>query len=199
MTKIAIMVGHTEVAPGAKAVEPIGEHEYFFNKKLAAEMLEIAKGKGIEAQVFYRNTGGVKGGYLDLNLWAPTCAIELHFNAANGKAKGTCTLYGASNKLSGALARSVQNAMLKVFNRVGPTDRGIILLNRNDRGYFNVNQAKCPSVLIEPFFGDEKSDCELGFEKKSILALTLIETLIEFSTKGVTKNERQGGLLGESV
>ena len=74
-------------------------------------------------------------------------------------------------------ARLVQRQMSGVFRRSGSEDRGIKdrPLSRGERGYYNVNQLFCmPSILIEPFFGDNKTDAKAAVEKKQELAEAII-------------------------
>ncbi len=193
--KLALVVGHTIEAPGAKAVVPLNQHEYYFNKAVAEKAALYAKTQGVECRIFLRDAGGLKGAYLQLNRWKPHASVELHFNAANQKATGTCTLYGKSNPRNPALASALQKAIVTLFQRDKKGDRGTKLLTAVDRGYANVHYAECPSVLIEPFFGDVKSDAILGLEKQDELAVIIIQCLINFCSNGVTKN---GGSEGQS-
>jgi N-acetylmuramoyl-L-alanine amidase len=106
--------------------------------------------------------------------------MELHFNAANEKARGTETLYGDQNPLSAEFARVVQDGICKLFTRDPKTNRGIKKLVEGDRGVTNVNILKCPSILIEPFFGDETEDAKLGFQYQEALANVLVESMVNF-------------------
>lgn len=186
--KFALVVGHTIEAPGAKAVAPINQHEYYFNKAVAEKAVLHAKTQGVECRIFLRDAGGLKGAYMQLNRWKPDACVELHFNAANQKATGTCTLYGKSNPRNSSLASDVQKALCTLYSRDKKTDRGTKLLTAVDRGYANVHYAECPSVLIEPFFGDAESDAKIGFEKQDELSVAIIQCLINFCKNGVTKN-----------
>ena len=186
--KLALVVGHTIEAPGAKAVAPLNQHEYYFNKTLAEKAVIYSKTQGVECRIFLRDAGGLKGAYLQLNRWKPDAAIELHFNAANKIATGTCTLYGKSHPRNPVLAEAVQSAMVNLFKRDKKGNRGTKLLTALDRGYANVHYAECPSVLIEPFFGDVETDAKMGIEKQDELAIIIIQCLINFCKNGVTIN-----------
>lgn len=179
-SKLAIVVGHTKLLPGAKAISPIDTYEYFYNSALANLMKGHASDHGVQSTIFLRDTHTIRETYNSVNLWKPDCAIELHFNAADGKAHGTETLYGYQNPLSAELARLVQDGMCKLYRRDVKTNRGIKKLIDGDRGYSNVNIAKCPSILIEPFFGDEVEDAKLGHQNQESLAAVLIENIILF-------------------
>jgi N-acetylmuramoyl-L-alanine amidase len=178
--KIAIVVGHSQTLPGARGVAPLNEYEYAYNVGLASLMKHQALSQGCESKVFFRDNVGLRECYNKVNAYAPHVAIELHFNAANQKARGTETLYGDKHPSSKKLAGFVQDAMVKVFSRTGKDNRGVKDLTDKDRGYINVNIAKCPSCLIEPFFGDQVDDAQLGLEKKQELSIALIDSMINF-------------------
>lgn len=87
------------------------------------------------------------------------CIIELHFNAFNGKAYGTETLYRTSK----GLATVVDKALAKAGNF---TDRGPKL--RTDLQNMNVAYSyQVPYILIETCFIDSKKDMEKYEEAKT--------------------------------
>jgi N-acetylmuramoyl-L-alanine amidase len=178
--KLAIIVGHLKVVPGAHGCAPLDQFEYDYNCGLALMMKGYALGHGCETKVFLRDQIGLRACYNQVNEYSPHAAIELHFNAANRQARGTETLFGDKNAKSEKLAHFIQNAMCKVFERDVNTNRGVKHLAEKDRGYTNVNIARCPSCLIEPFFGDQVDDATLGVNKKEALALCLVESMIDF-------------------
>lgn len=84
------------------------------------------------------------------------CVIEIHFNAYNGSAHGTETLYRTSK----SLATKVTNAIAKC----GFLNRGAKF--RSDLQNMNVAYHKgIPYILIETCFIDSKSDMELYYKK----------------------------------
>lgn len=173
-SKLAVVVGHTKRSPGAPGVEPISMHEYFWNHQLAQQIQSTANSKGVDCKIFFRDGIGISGAYRNVASWLPNACIELHFNAYNGRVKGTETLYGLYGE-SEKWADAVQNAMVTLYERAGAYDRGIKLRKTGERGGKNVNQLKeIPSCLIEPFFGDESSEAKLAKDYLIDLAAAIV-------------------------
>lgn len=174
---LAIVVGHEAPKPGATALSPPvpsnkqGHYEYFWNTELAQWMVEEAKAAGIRAAIFYRDDTTVPGAYRKVKAWAPKATIELHFNSADGPARGTETLFG--DERSKAFATLVQDEMVKVFSRQGRHNRGLLDRSDGGRGAQNVQQIH-PSALVEPFFGSNLEDCQLAQSKKREYARCLV-------------------------
>ncbi len=175
-TKFAIVVGHTAVAPGAEGVAPVNASEYPWNSDLANRIASYASGKGVEVKVFFRDNGGISGAYAAVEDWGARAAVELHFNAADGTARGTETLFGTACAASQGWADRVQKAMVSLYGRTGGQNRGLKKCPPHPRGGASVNaMSDIPSCLIEPFFGDNSSDAALGQSKKQDLAKALVD------------------------
>jgi len=169
----AIVVGHTKSSPGATGVKPIGQSEYPWNKDLAAKIKAACSAKGIESDIFYRDGVGIAGAYAEVEQWGAACVVELHFNASNGKASGTMTLYDKDRHTgSSSWAKLLQDSMLATL---ALRDFGLKELKPGDRGYASVSALKIPSALIEPFFGDNASDAETATNGKDRLAAAIAE------------------------
>jgi hypothetical protein len=179
--RLAIVVGHTKNATGAFGVPPINENEYPWNKELAATLLARATPAGIACKVFFRDGIGIAGAYRQVAEWNARASIELHFNSADGGgARGTETLHGLP-AVSLPWARIVQAELVALYNRIDNTNRGAKLRRPNERGGESVNALQnIPSVLIEPFFGDNAADAALGHQKKSQQADALIAAFKKF-------------------
>lgn len=168
---LAIVVGHTQSAQGAYGGSPINQHEYPWNKHLAAQIKATCTTIGVTSKIFYRDNIGIEGAYQQVATWGAKCVMELHFNAYNSSAKGTETLYDNNrNAGSRAWAQRLQNTMLEVL---GTNDRGLKECDPGDRGYGSVSAVNIPSALIEPFFGDNPSDAAKGHNNKEDLAEAL--------------------------
>lgn len=175
--KLAIVVGHTRVAPGAYGIAPISASEYVWNTDLAAKITAAGTAAGITVKTFLRDTGGISGAYAGVRQWAAGAAVELHFNAFNGSARGTETLYGPACPASLGWATAVQNAMVALYGRTGNNNRGLKKAPPYDRGRESVNAlSTIPSCLIEPFFGDNSTDATLGQNRKQALADAIVAT-----------------------
>lgn len=172
---LAIVVGHTCSRPGAEGKAPpfpqspnTARFEYTWNSELAEMIKQKARARGVRCSVFFRDTGGITGAYARVRKWRPEATVELHFNAFNERVRGTETLFAHSS--SHAWAKALQNEMVALYARVGPPlDRGLKDRSGGGRGRLSLTQIQ-PSALIEPFFGDEQSDAEIGERQKERLA-----------------------------
>lgn len=85
--KLAVCVGHTKNDQGATSFK--GVSEYIWNGQVAKFMEELAKAlPDFEVKVFWRDGGGVAAAARAAKAWGADSWIELHFNAASGKAEG---------------------------------------------------------------------------------------------------------------
>ncbi|MFC0339351.1 N-acetylmuramoyl-L-alanine amidase [Paracoccus niistensis] len=175
---LAIVVGHTRSSPGAEGKAPplpssptAARFEYTWNSELAAIVKQRAEASGIRCNVFFRDNGGITGAYARVRQWRPEATVELHFNAFNKQARGTETLFAHPG--SRAWAQALQTELVAVYKRVKPLDRGLKDQSAGGRGHLSLTQIQ-PSALIEPFFGDEPSDAQLGEQNKKQLADAII-------------------------
>lgn len=179
--RLALIVGHDKKAKGAFS-KTIGQSEYTFNGELANIAKNYATSKGVACEVFYRDGVGIAGAVKNAMKWKPDCVIEWHFNAADGTASGTETLYSDHDDTDGInevlFAKTVNNAMVGVL---GLKDRGIKRLMPGGRGYGNLSVTKSiPSILIEPFFGDTPKDAKAAINNKQKLAQSVVDAFIKF-------------------
>ena len=169
--KLALVVGHTSKQQGARAVEPIDQFEYPWNKDLAQQIKLECGRRDITCGIFYRDGVGIKGAYAQVLSWGPSRCIELHFNSHTSPVEGTETLYGIED-VSASWATIVQQEMVNVYARVGKGDRGIKLRKKGQTGYTSLTQLKkIPSCLVEPFFGNSPED--------STLAASLVDNYVQ--------------------
>ncbi len=177
--KLAIVIGHTRIAPGASGIPPIDASEYPWNTDLAARITADAAGKGVTVKTFTRDVGGVPAAYDAVEAWGARAAIELHYNSTPG-AKGTETLYGTACPASLGWATAVQDKMVALYGRslttTPPTNRGLKKCPPHPRGGASVNaMSAIPSCLTEPFFADTQTDATLGQTRKQGLAEALVD------------------------
>lgn len=178
---LAMVVGHERARPGAFGIYPISASEYEYNTDLAEMAAHFGKSRGHEVRIFFRDGIGIQGTYEQVNEWEPDAVVELHFNAFNTQVGGTETLYADADDQKGVFekefAEVTQRNICKVFARSAKEDRGTLnrALSRGERGYMNVSQVfGVPSILIEPFFGDNKNDAKMAVEQKQELAEALV-------------------------
>jgi len=163
--KLAIVVGHNRKAKGVVAKSPFNLQEFDFNRDLAGVMVNFAKYYGIQAKVFYRVPRGsytkeIKEVYGKVDEWGADASIELHFNAGNGRTRGTLMLSGPSAQ-SLKMAHDVQDMVCALYNRTGKQDLGVTKYRNVKRGRASLITGKAPAILTEPFFGDVKAECRM--------------------------------------
>lgn len=184
--KLAIVIGHEKKSPGSYAAAPLRLSEYDYNTEVAQLMYRFAMERGIQTKIFTRDNVGIKGVYKLVNDWAAatiyskTVCIELHFNAANEKAKGTETLFDMDPTECIEFAREVHESVCLVFNRKGKENRGLKKLGSGDRGYMNVGECKIVSCLVEPAFGDNKDDAKLLMDLQNDYAKALVDAVTDY-------------------
>jgi len=174
--KLAVIVGHTLARPGAVAVDPINEHEYSWNTKLAGHMKDYADSMGVPLEIFFRDSVGITGAYRRVADYGASAVIELHFNAfEDPRATGTETLW--STPLSEKLAQDVQQAMVQAL---GSRDRGA-KLRHTGRGVKSLTELPdTPTVLVEPFFGSNPNDAAAAKQREGTLARALVDAAQRF-------------------
>ena len=149
--KFLIIAGHGDGDPGAGGC---GYWEANLTREALPMLASCLRGYD-DTDVFTYPTA--RNAYADLKRGRPAyyfqdfdCVVELHFNAFNGKAYGTETLYRTSK----GLATAVDKALAKAG---GFTDRGPKL--RTDLQNMNVAYTlEVPYILIETCFIDSKAD-----------------------------------------
>lgn len=150
--KILLIAGHGAGDPGA------GGNGYWEADK-TREALPLLKKSLQKRGVNVTTYPTSRNAYADIKGSGPAYAfknydaiIEIHFNAYNGKAYGTETLYKTSKSLAAAIDKAIAS---KGFQDRGPKIR-TDLQNMNYAASLSV-----PYVLIETCFIDSRSDMEL--------------------------------------
>lgn len=197
-SRIALIVGHTQKQQGAQGIHPIASSEYVYNTGLAELAAHYGRSRAHQVEIFFRDSGGIEAAYAAVAEWEADCAIELHFNAFNGQVAGTETLYSDDQDhkrvFEFEFATLVQQHMCRVFKRTGRGDRGLKKrpMSAGERGYFSVNQLfHIPSVLIEPFFGDNREEAKLAEERKQDLAECLVLAVEEWKKQLLMERESE--------
>ena len=150
--RVALVVGHTATARGARSVIGIQEYDYF---KEVCEIV-LAELKTDKVKMFLRDGRGIAQTIDAAANWGADVIIELHFNAFNGTAHGAEILIpqGTTNALGADfLAKWCEFAKLR--------NRGVKTVTRTQPGgtsVFTINARKRQGFLWETFFGDTISD-----------------------------------------
>lgn len=176
--KLGVIVGHTKRAKGARFYH--GGAEYDYNLGLAKDIKRHAdRARTLDCSIFTRDSGGISGAYSAALQAGCDVIIELHFNAFNGKVKGTetlCTTDQQDRDFAGLVHKACCEAM-----RRGDNSRGVKVLSRSSRGGRNVYSAgMVPNCLIEPFFGDNEDDAGTGLKYKNDLADRIVGACCEY-------------------
>ena len=162
--KIALSVGHSILKNGAITSASGVVNEYKYNKELAVYVQEYLEKAGHTVKKIVCPEKKFSSSKEERTYKLPIInegnydlAVELHLNAYDKKARGTETYYVSSK--GKVYAKRVNEKLATVF-----TKRGAKKINNL---YF-LNQTKPPAILIESFFCDNISDCELGKDKEKI-------------------------------
>lgn len=179
---LVVIIGHgMGTDKGAYGVSPLSMHEHPYNTHVAADMAAYAKQRGLACTILNKHGSstaaiGTTANTIVNEYAGRGCVIELHFNAYNGSASGTETLYDtreADNKLFASIC---QKRMVALFKRL---DRG--LKDRTSgRGGSNLASVKVTGCLVEPLFGDNAVDAKLLKDKRTEYARCLVEAAIEY-------------------
>lgn len=160
---IALVVGHHIGSKGAFSHHFKRSEWGFYNEVIDCMPL---KGDGYEFDVYHHeNVGGytarIKKTARKLNALKYDLVIELHFNSANDpRANGCETLYYFASKQGKEYAKLFSDTVTQ-WTGIKSRNGGLkALTNKKDRGFASVYYPKSPTILIEPFFGSNKSDCE---------------------------------------
>jgi N-acetylmuramoyl-L-alanine amidase len=172
---VAIVIGHTKLRPGA--CSPYGiPCEWTYNNKVASYLKDIA-------DVYHY--GSYNAGYKSmvrsmankLNKKSYKLVIELHYNAASPVANGTECFYYYTNKKGKSIAESYCKRFTELF---GTKNRGAkAMVSKKQRGFWALYYPQATTILPEPFFGSNRSDCKKVKGKEKMYADMLRELIRE--------------------
>lgn len=149
MNKIAVIIGHDKIEKGAYS-NLLKQSEFGYHSEVV---------KHLPFDVYYRNeslngyTAKVKDLANRINPKGYNLVIELHFNSFNGVAEGCEALYYIGSTLGQRQAEIYVNRLVQEY---GTKPRGAKQINEHERGGLLLKLLKAPSLIVEPFFGDNK-------------------------------------------
>lgn len=161
--KFAVIIGHTGDSPGAFSPF-INMPEFVFNSGVAKHLEDVADVYFYDSYKYgYRSM--VNKVYREINQEDYLLTLELHFNSAVPSANGTEALHYYTSEKGKKYANKLVDLVVAEFNT---RSRGVIGVDRNQRGGYALYAGKAPAVLIEPFFGSNAEDAEKfkGNDKK---------------------------------
>ena len=168
--KIAFIIGHNEKRQGHFS-EHLDTFEWDFYNGISCELEEIG-------DVFLHDP--------KINSYTNRCkdiserigddydlTIALHFNSFNTKVGGTECFYWHTNETT----KKISEYLSSEFSRkVGSNNRGAKPINSvGERGAGEVYYPKTNAILFEPFFGDNKEDCEKWNQRVFLQIMLKIE------------------------
>lgn len=181
---VALCVGHSRSGDDG-AVSVSGESEWQFNDGLADMVaLELEK-LGIPSfkENAYQGSGygaAMRWVAADVEIRHASLAVELHFNAANGAARGHEWLYWHSSKKSAHLANCLSSEFAEEFPEI-PV-RKPKAKSSGDRGAEFLRLTHCPAVICEPGFGDNPEDWRIMTDRKPDMARAIAAGIHKYLT-----------------
>lgn len=153
MADVAVVIGHHPGAPGA-TLDLCGHtvSEYDLWEPFGRELAVSLHADQIAAEVVHRPSPSPGQDLADrVNATGATCAIELHFNAAEDvSAQGTEMIHWPGSK-GRLLARRLKK---KTIGALATRDRGVQA--RGDLAFLRLTEM--PAVICEPAFGTNEDD-----------------------------------------
>jgi len=175
MKKVAIVVGHTKLRPGAKGIDI--PSEYVYNSKVAEYLSDVCDiyhygsyNLGYKAMV--------KANAEKMNTKNYDLVIELHYNSFSKESANGCeVLYYYKNVKGKNLAAKLSSAISKGFCS---KNRGAKSLSSGkERGYWALYYPEATALLIEPFFGSNTEDADKFRDKEEVYAKRIRNFLIK--------------------
>jgi N-acetylmuramoyl-L-alanine amidase len=163
---IAICIGHSRKIgsryDGGAYSSWLKMNEREFNLQVASELTKYLSQNGIPSRIISDYKGNGYGSAMQdaadqIKAVNASIALELHFNSSIPSANGHEWLYWHSSPKGKALAQAFSDQFGRDFQNI--RKRGIKSITRSGRGGLFLKYTHCPSLLVEPFFGSNQSDC----------------------------------------
>ena len=156
--KTAIVIGHIPSAQGATSkhleINQVTEFSYFkdFAETDLIDVCDVFIHEDIKGYETRQKVMAERTKEYDL-------VFELHYNSFNTKAKGVEALHYYKNQNTKLIAQKFSELVHEKMDIPIRGNRGAIGLSKGN-GYGFVKNMKGWALVLEPFFGDNKSDCE---------------------------------------
>lgn len=172
---VGIVVGHGRLGDEG-AFTTTGVSEFTFNCSVAKKIKELLPSCVVLEASLVDGYNAHQAWVSDkLNAAGVSCALELHFNAANGLAVGYEYLYWNSSKKGEALARALEKS--HAYSFPAAVSRGIKSIDWGDRGAGFLGRDSFPKVICEPFFGDTPREWDAYRGMEDLLAASYVNAL----------------------
>lgn len=159
MKRFAVLVGHRTGAKGAHSPHLL-TNEYEFNSYVADKLIDVADIYNRDNIPFVSEGYRIKKVVDEINWIKYDLVVSLHFNSAeSNQAHGCTALHYITNKKTKQLGR-IFTEMIE--ERIGIKKRDLIpISSKKQRGGTFIIHSKSDALLLEPFFGSNKGDCDL--------------------------------------
>ena len=178
---LVLIVGHSLKDQGARTID--GMSEYRVNSVLANRIQLASEKSPFDVHIIYRDDIGIEGAYLKALEYDPCAIVELHFNAYDGHVNGCEVLICDKDDEIGVNERFFATKMLDSIHGVlRNRKRGVkTIAKRGERGFYNLSRvSSVPSILIEPFFGDNPLEYHNYLSNSDALAESILNAFIDF-------------------
>ena len=154
---LALVVGHHPDAQGATlSLSGHRTTEYKLWSPFARELALTLIQRDVDVDVIHRPNPDPDSDLMhEVNHTGADLAVELHFNAASGRASGSEMLYWPGSPKGKAFAEHLQ---AETVDALGNEDRGA--KPRSDLAF--LEGTSMPAVIAEPFFGSSPKDAFRG-------------------------------------
>jgi N-acetylmuramoyl-L-alanine amidase len=183
---IGICIGHSRWATSTTrdggALSVGGVNEWTFNRRVGKELHQILNRRRIPSVLIdlYEATGyGAAMRWLaaELRRHNATLAIELHFNAGPPLANGHEWLHWHTSSEGKRAAQAFHDTFQKAYP--SRKSRGLKRITPTDRGGEFLSLTHCPAVILEPFFGSNKTEWNFHATRPAAELPTLYADAIE--------------------
>lgn len=178
---IGILAGHNKVAVGSYSNEL---EEYYVNEKIADNIAfylgekakRIYRGEDLEAYTKLPNL---------LNNENIKLAVEIHCGADDNCKSPTCeAVCKADDYFSIKLCKAINQI---TFKTTGIDIKEVVQVGQTGRGSYLINNTKCKTIIIKPFFLHSKKDYTRimeNLDRYSMNVASLLEQALEKLEKG---------------
>lgn len=155
--RVALCVGHSLESQGARNFYGVSEYE--FNHSVVTQVVRRLCGvKGIVARMFTRDPS-FAAEVAVVNAWAPDLVLDVHFNSLGSKTEPNpprSEILYCDNR-GKYYAEAIETVWAQDGRRV---DARLQTKTWDGKDLYLFNAAKAPALILEPFFGNLKAECD---------------------------------------
>lgn len=194
MKKVFGGVGHGGKDPGATGN---GLRESDINLDIALAWEKEMKRHGVEVKLsrYKDEDDALKEEIRECNAFNPDLAIDFHTNAGGGD--GFEVYYSIVGGLGKILAENIEKEIIAL----GQNSRGIkTRVNSSGKDYYGfIRETKCPAVIVECAFIDNKEDISIVFSKEARIKYGIAIAKATLKTLNIEYREASTSTTDETV